>query len=170
MSAHPAPTDRRRRWRTFLVAWAGVVAVPLLGGRLIHVALAALVAAVFSVVWWWLADVGSMAEEADWSTVSGYSLRGRGADPRASRLQRMTRDVLTGNNAVGSDVVLAHALVDIIDERVLAHHGIDRVADPERYAVVVGSDLAAFVEAVAGDRATVRSHQLPALISRIEHL
>lgn len=170
MTPIAARTARRWRVRTFLVAWAGVVAVPLLGGRLMHVALAALVAAVFTVVWWWLAEIGALAEAADWTATSAASLRGRGSDPRASRLQRVVRDVLDGNTSVGSDVMLAHTLVEIIDDRVLAHHGIDSVSDPDRYAAVVGADLAEFVHAVAAGRATVRARQLPALISRIERL
>jgi hypothetical protein len=162
--------DRRQRLHTYLFIWVAVVLIPLVGGRLVHLALAALAAAVFTIVWWWLGEVGALTEPADWNTESRASSRGRGADPRASRLHRYLRDVMEGNTRAGSDVVVAETLVQIIDDRVLAHHGIDRATDPERYAAVVGADVDAFVVAVAAGRTTVRARQLPGLISRNERL
>jgi hypothetical protein len=159
-----------KRVRTYLFIWLAVVLVPLLGGRLVHLALAALAAAVFTIVWWWVTDVGALTEAADWTAESRGSARGRGADPRASRLHRQVRDVLQRNTSVGSDVILARTLVEIIDDRVRVHHGIDRAADPERFAAAVGADLDAFVRAVDAERTTVRAGQLPGLISRIERL
>lgn len=169
MTRGGADGSRRRVW-TYLVAWAGVMAVPLLGGRLAHVGLAAFVAAVFSVVWWWLSEVGATADSADWSTVSAGWLRGRGSDPRAARIQRQLRDVQGGNDAVGSDLLLARALVALIDDRVLTRHGIDAESDPARFGAVVGSDLAAFRAAAMSERLKVRSRDIPHLISRIEQL
>ncbi len=170
MSTHPARRSRWPRIRTYLVIWLAAVAVPLLGGQLVHLALAAFGAAVLTVVWWWLTDVGAVTEAADWTAESRSSSRGRGADARASRLHRQMRDVLERNTAMGSDVLLAQTFVEIIDHRVSAHHGIDRAGDPERFAAVVGADLDDFVRAVTAGRATVRAGQLPGLISRIEQL
>lgn len=164
-----ADGGRRRVW-TYLVAWGCVMAVPLLGGRLAHVGLAAFVAAVFSVVWWWLSEVGASADSADWSTVSAGWLRGRGSDPRAARIQRQIRDVQGGSDAVGSDVVLAKALVALIDDRVLVRHGVDAETDPARFAAIIGPDLAAFRAATVAERLKVRSRDISPLISRIEQL
>lgn len=170
MSTGAAPGDRRQRIRAYLFIWAAVMLVPLFGGRLAHLALAALAAAVFTVLWWWVSDVGALTEAADWTAESRGSARGRGADARASRLHRQTRDVLQGNTRVGSDVILAQTLVEVIDDRVRTNHGINSVTDPERFAAIVGADLDAFLRAVAAGRATVRARQLPGLISRIERL
>lgn len=162
--------ERRSAIWTFVAMLAGVVAVPLLGGRLVHVAIAAAVAAVFSVVWWWATTVGVVAEPADWRTDAKVSLRGRGSDARASRLQRQVRDVLEGNRSMGSDVVLAKTLAALIDDRMLTRHGLDLAVDPERYEAVAGPDLARLVRDVAAGDASIRSRDLPVLIDRIERL
>jgi hypothetical protein len=141
-----------------------------MSGKLVHLAFAALVAAVFTVLWRWFSEVGVAADAAEWTTESRGSPRGRGADPQVSRLHRQINDIAERNAALGSDAVLAQLLAEIIDERVLAHHGIDGTTDPRRYAAVVGPELDAFVRAVAAGRGTVRARQLPTLISRIEQL
>jgi hypothetical protein len=156
--------------KTYLAALAAVMAVPLLGGRLVHIALAAVIAAVFSVLWWLLSDVGAVAESADWSVSSAISLRGRGADYRASRLQRQLRDIAAGNTAVGSDVAVANTLVALMEDRVLARHGVDAATEPDRFAAIVGPDLTALAGAVAAGRIKLRPRDVPALISRIEQL
>ena len=160
----------RERVRAYLFVWAAVVLIPLFGGHLVHMALAALAAVIFTVAWWWVTDVGAFTEASDWTAESRGSSRGRGADPRVARLHRQVSDVLGGDTAVRSDVVLAQALVQIIDDRVLTRHGIDSSTEPERFAAVVGPDLAAFVRAAADERVTIRARQLPGLISRIEQL
>jgi uncharacterized protein (UPF0335 family) len=170
MSARLEPGERWQRLRTYLFIWLAVVLVPLFGGQLVHLALAALTAAVFTVVWWWLSEVGAVTDAADWTAESRGSSRGRGADPRASRLHRQVRDVLQRNTGVGSDVILGQTLLEVIDDRARALHGIDRAADPERFAAIAGADLDAFVRAVATGRTTVNAGQLPDLISRIERL
>jgi hypothetical protein len=168
MSANPSAVWPRVR--TFLFMWLAVVLVPLMGGKLVHLAFAALVAAVLTVLWWWFSEVGALAEAADWAIESRGSSRGRGADPHVARLHRQVNDLAQRNAAVSSDAVITQLLVEIIDERVLAHHGIDRLTDPRRYAAVIGPDLDGFVRAVAAGHGTVRGRQLPTLLSRIEQL
>lgn len=170
MSAPASSRPRRQRVGTFLVAWALVMAVPLLGGRLVHVGLAALLAAAFTVVWWFVTDVGVAAESADWRVASAHTLRGRGTDPRASRLQRYVVDSTSGYSRLGSDAALTRTLVDLLEDRVRAHHGVDLDTDPERFATIVGADVADFVVAARASEATIRPDLLSDLVTRIERL
>lgn len=87
-----------------------------------------------------------------------------GLDPRFSRL---SRDLSDNRDPDALATQLHTTLVRVIDDRLAAHHGIDRTTEPEQARAVLGSDLAAYV-ATPGPRASRR--QLSDLLTRIEAL
>ena len=66
--------------------------------------------------------------------------------------------------------MLHRLLVDLIDERLTADHGIDRASEPQRAAVQLGDELAAFVAVPPSARQLRDSAYLSSILTRIESL
>lgn len=141
MSAQRTPW----RWRTAVVGggWlAAVTALALLEMRPAVVALAAIVTAIASVLWLVL-DVSDLAAPLDWRGHADVGGTARGSD---ARVRVLRRQIFDGNTLDGSSAV-QRTLVTLIDDALLAHHGIDRAASPDAAAAVLGPDLVALVHA-----------------------
>ena len=127
--------------------------------------LAALLFAVASVLW--LAnDLSEHVAPARWNTSSGTTTRQRGADVRVGVLQRALEDV-----AKRQDVAHLHPLlVDLVDDRLLAHHGVDRGRDPRSARAVLGDELADFVETPPSPVQLSNRQYLSRVLTLVEHL
>ena len=62
------------------------------------------------------------------------------------------------------------ALLRVLDDRVDAAHGVTRADDPQRYAAIVGPELARFSESAESDPAALTRRSLVELVDRIEQL
>jgi hypothetical protein len=79
-----------------------------------------------------------------WTLHSDDPVREPGEDPRLALLVRLVDGHLVARDVGGR---LRDHLLDIVDSRLLAHHGVSRIADPERAAALMGPELAQFVTA-----------------------
>ena len=156
----------RRRAITLLVIWAVVYAISAAADTDPQPVVLAAAIALLAGVLWSAADLVDHVVPARWETWT-VSLRSRrGADVRVSAIQRALTDVATRQ-----DVERMHpTLVALVDDRLAAHHGIDREAEPQRAGEVLGPELADFVRRAPppvrfGDHA-----YLSALLTRIEQL
>lgn len=168
-----------RRWRLRLggaaAAWAATVAAfALLGMRPAVVPLAAITAAV-AVVLWVLLDLGDVAQPVDWRATSDIGAGARGTDARLALLHRQVSDArsLDGGRS------LQRALVALVDDALRSRHDIDRVADPDAAAAVLGPELVSFTSVAWLDAAPDASPltalaadpaRLAQVLDRIEHL
>jgi hypothetical protein len=135
-------SDWRRRAAFVAGAWVlvfGVSAAAQTDPEPIALAAVILVA---SAVVWLATDLSELAERAEWRTYSLANGRRRGADARVNVLQRALVDIATRDDAARIHPVL----VELIDDRLAAHHGVDRSAEPDRAAEILGDDLVAFIE------------------------
>jgi hypothetical protein len=130
-----------RRGAALFVAWAVVYAISAAANTdpqplLLATSLAVLVAVVLLAL-----DLSDRTHVASWDTWSGADRRSRGSDTRVSVLERALVDVATS-----SDVARVHPLlVELVDERLATRHGVDRAAEPDRAAELLGAELASFV-------------------------
>lgn len=85
------------------------------------------------------------------------------ADPRAVALRRQ----LDASRWSGS-TDLRHQLVDLTDDRLFAHHGLDRAADPSAAAAVLTPSLRRLVDGRGRDALTLRD--LRRIVTDIEAL
>jgi hypothetical protein len=138
-------------------AWVGLRPRPLL---VVLTVLAAFVCV------WVLEDLAADRHDLDLDTPRRRLIPRWGLDARFSRLSASLRPPYDAQ-IVASQV---HAtLVAIVDERLLAHHGIDRAADPERARAVMDPSLAAYVERQAEPRRNLIAY-LSDMVTRIEAL
>jgi hypothetical protein len=92
-------------------------------------------------VLWLAVDLAEHVTPAQWDTGGRSTAHRRGADVRVGVLQRALDDVVKRQ-----DVAHLHPLlVDLVDDRLLAHHGVDRERDPRSARAVLGDELADFV-------------------------
>jgi hypothetical protein len=140
-----------------LTAWIGMRPRPLL---LVLTVLAAFACA------WLLEDVATDRYELDLDAPRRRMTPRWGLDPRFSRLAASLRPPHDAH-LVASQV---HAtLVPIVDERLLAHHGIDRAVEPERAREVMDPKLAAYIERPPEARKNLMAF-LSDIVARIEEL
>jgi hypothetical protein len=140
-----------------LTAWIGVRPRPLL---LVLTVVAALACA------WLLEDIATDRQELDLDAPRRRLVPRWGLDPRFSRLAAALRPP-HDLHLVASQV---HAtLMPIVDERLLAHHGIDRAVEPERAREVMDPKLAAYVERPPEARRNLMAY-LSDIVARIEEL
>ena len=159
-------TSWTRRAVTVFVIWVVVYAVSAAADTDPQpVLLAALIVLLASVLWL-ATDLADHVVPAKWETWT-MSLRSRrGADVRVGVLQRALSDVATRQ-----DVDRLHpVLVALVDDRLAAHHGIDRTTDASRAATVLGPELSDFVRR-APSPVQLGSHvYLSSVLDRIEQL
>jgi hypothetical protein len=129
------------------------------------VALAAVILVASAVVWL-ATDLSELAERGEWSTYALASGRRRGGDARVNVLQRALVDIATREDAARIHPVL----VELIDDRLAAHHGLDRTTDPELAAAILGDDLVAFIETPPISVYLGNPNYLSRIITHIEQL
>jgi hypothetical protein len=88
---------------------------------------------------------GTEAGEARWRVPTDEPVRPPGRDPRLDLLVRLVDAHLAARRA---DPQLARQLVRLTDQRLVARHGVSRLADPGRALALLGPELTALVEQV----------------------
>lgn len=159
-----------KQWRgrvtlAFLV-WFGICGVASLFGAHPSYGLVALVVAAVAAVLLLVLDTSARIDPPVWRLPGTDAVRPPGEDPRLSLLRRAIDGHLVAREVSGQ---LHRHLLAVVDQRLVGHHGVSRLADPERAAALMGPDLARF--ALATDpypRLTVE--QIDVLIDRIEAL
>lgn len=149
-----------------LGVWLGVCAVAAVFGARPSYGLVALVVVTGAGVLLLFLDTSSQAEPAVWTLPDEDPVRPPGEDPRLALLHRVVSGHLDGR-AVGEQ--LHHHLMAVADQRLLAHHGVSRLADPDRAAELMGPELTAFSRATH-PYARLNARQIDVLIDRIEDL
>ncbi|MEX0846843.1 MAG: hypothetical protein WD023_03610, partial [Ilumatobacteraceae bacterium] len=110
--------------------------------------------------------VSDIAAPVDWRTTREGNGSGLAADARVGVLKRR----LGSAGALGSDHLVHATLVAVIDDRLLAEHLVDRVAQPAQAAALLGADLHDFVESPPSRQQWADPRFLPSILSRIEAL
>ena len=159
-------TTARRKWTlrigTALGVWVVTVAATGLLGNDPQPGLIALVIACGAGLLWLYLDVSAAAEPARWRLVDDDPIRPRGEDPRLAMFHRVVAGHLDSRD---TNDQLHRYIAAIADQRLVARHGISRLADPDRAATVMGPELTGFL---AHPRA--RLSQINHLLDRIEAL
>lgn len=162
-------SNNERRWR-FRIGLAVLVwLVACIGGRALgndpQPGLIALVIAVSAGTAWLFQDASDQAEPTGWRLPDTDPSRVPGQDARLALLQRVISAHLVGRTV--TDQLQRH-LAAVADQRLMAHHGISRLADPERAGAVMGPELFGFLDVAPPPRLDlVRINQL---LNRIEAL
>lgn len=157
--------DLSWRSRTAFVAgvWiAGVAGASFFGLR-VQPLLGLLVLLAVCATVWLFTDASARSTPTGWRTVDDDPVREPGQDPRLALLHR----VVTGHlDARGLDEQLPRHLLALADQRLLAHHGVDRRTDPGHAAELMGPELTALA-----DRPTrLDLPRITHLVDRIESL
>ena len=130
-----------------------------------HPGLIALIIAVSAGTLWLFQDASAQAEPTRWDLPDTDPSRVPGQDARLAMLQRVISAHLVGRTV--TDQLQRH-LAAVADQRLMAHHGISRLADPERAGKVMGPELFGFLDA---DRPTrIDLARINQLLNRIEAL
>ena len=128
--------------------------------------LLALMIGLGSVVVWLYLDVSADAEVSTWPGMTEEPVRPPGQDPRLERLHR----ILTQHRAAHDvDDALHRTLSQLADQRLVAHHGVSLLADPDRAAEILGPELAAVVRQ-RPPYPRLSPAQVDVLLTRIEAL
>jgi hypothetical protein len=128
-----------------------------------------------------LAPLGLLAVAACWlvSDLGNRAVPTDGVAPSAAlppparvdhRLMTLRNGIAYGRPDDASTDRLRAALVDLVDDQLLAVHGIDRHVDPHRAATVMGATLAAFVDDPALARRLTKPRDLDRIVTLIEQL
>jgi hypothetical protein len=126
--------------------------------------LAAVIAAAFA-VGWVFTDLAADIDRIDFAAPRRRVAARHGLDPRFLQTARLLRD--EDRQLVSTRV--HRDLVRVIDDRLTAHHGVVREAEPERARGVLGPELSAYVDQGPHPR-QLHPRQLSALLTRIEAL
>ncbi len=159
-----------RRWRgraviVFLV-WFGICAVAgVFGSRPAYGLVALLVAAVAGAVLLFL-DSSAGIDPPQWHLPDTDPVRPAGEDPRMALLHRVVGAHLDAHEVDGA---LHDHLLAVADRRLVSRHGVSRLEDPDRAAVLLGPELTAFAEATH-PYPRLTTDQIAVLIERIEEL
>jgi hypothetical protein len=122
--------------------WLAVaVGAWVLGNQPDPVLLALLIGVGAALMWLYL-DVSADAEVSRWPAMTEEPVRPPGQDPRLERLHRMLTQHQSAHD-VGD--ALHRTLTELADQRLVAHHGVSLLADPERAAEILGPELTSVV-------------------------
>lgn len=146
-----------------VVAWALLVlALWVSDARPAVLVLGGMVAVIATAVYVML-DLADAIVEVEWTRRSRRQAVARSVDPRVSQLRRKAQGAWwSGSTEIGD------TLVELVDDRLLAHHHIDRAADPDAANAVLGPTLRTLV---GGPRLKSASPgELHAILSEIEAL
>jgi len=114
---------------------------------------------------WLVADVGGRTVRIEWTPPRRRVMPRHGLDPRFLRLASLMKDE-TDRRLVS--IRVHQSLVRIVDDRLQAHHGIDRSSQPEQATALLGPELSTYVDQPPDREAHPR--RLHDLIDRIEAL
>lgn len=161
----------RRHWviRVALAVsvWLVVLGVATGFGMTFRPTLLALAIAAGAGVVWLFLDASAIAMPSYWEQESLDPVRTPGED---SRLSALSRHIAHNLDAKDFSERLYDDLVAVADERLMARHGLSRIADPERAAAVFGPDLARFVSRPPGSRPRLGLGEVDVVLNRIESL
>jgi hypothetical protein len=115
---------------------------------------------------WMITDVGPRITRVEWTPPRRRIAPRHGLDPRFLRLASLMRDE-TDSRLVNFRV--HQSLSRIVDDRLLTHHGVDRAAQPQQAAALLGPELTQYLEQPPTNR-DLNPHHLNQLITRIEAL
>jgi hypothetical protein len=122
---------------------------------------------VAGLVWVWLVeDLAADRYDLNLDAPRGRLLPRWGLDARFSRLSSSLRPPYDPGLVAGQ---VHPTLVAIVDDRLLANHGVDRATEPDRARAVMGPKLAAYVEGPPSPRRNLIAH-LSEMVTRIEAL
>ena len=149
-----------------IVTWVVVMAVALfLGLEPQPVLLALAVATVGLTLVGYLDSVASVASNS-WAVVDTEAARPPGEDRRLGVLTLVVESHLSAHRV---DDTLRRQLLHLLEQRLLARHGITLDADPEQVSATIGPELGALLAQRAPfPRMNIR--QIDVLIERIEEL
>ena len=157
----------RRAWLRVAGAfavWAGLVGLArTLGSRPDIVLVGITVAAAAAALWLCVDAVGETASPR-WELLEDEPIRPPGQDSRLSALTRMVTAHFDGRRP---DDTLHQQLVGLVDQRLMARHGLTWRADQDRARVLLDPELAALAEQQPPHPRMTRQ-QVDALLSRIE--
>jgi hypothetical protein len=128
--------------------------------------LLALMVAVGAALLWLFLDVSADAEATTWPQLVDEAARPPGEDPGLERLQRLLAQHQSAHE-VGD--ALHRRLTELADQRLVAHHGVSLVADPQRAAGLLGPQLTALVRQ-RPPYPRLSPQQIDVLLQRIEDL
>jgi hypothetical protein len=160
----------RRTWTARISAafaiWLVIVVVGYVFGNNPRPGLVALLVAAGAATVWLFLDVSDGYEPASWEMVDSERLRPLGEDPRLGLLERVVAQHLDSREVTEQ---LHRHLMQIADHRLVAHHGVSRLADPDRAAELMGPMLTDFASRTA-PYPRIKPAQIDLLIDRIEAL
>ncbi len=146
--------------------WLAVaVAAWVLGNQPDPLLLALMIGVGAALIWLYL-DVSADAEVSRWPAMVEEPVRPPGQDPRLERLQRILAQHQSAHE-VGD--ALHRTLTELADHRLVAHHGVSLLADPERAAEILGPELTSVVTQ-RPPYPRLSTGQVDVLLKRIEAL
>ena len=148
------------------VLWLAVAAIGGILGNHPRPGLLALTIGVGAAVVWLFLDVSGDAETSHWPGMVEEPVRSPGEDPRLERLHRILLQHETAHE-VGD--ALYRQLAELADQRLVAHHGVSLVADPERAAQILGPELTS-VANQGPPYPRLSTGRIDVLLKRIEEL
>lgn len=155
----------RRIALAFVIWLVAAVAAWVLGNQPDPLLLALMIGVGAALIWLYL-DVSADAEVSQWPAMTEEPIRPPGQDPRLERLHRILTQHQSAHD-VGD--TLHRTLTELADHRLVAHHGVSLLADPERAAEILGPELTT----VATQRPPyprLSAGQIDVLLQRIEAL
>lgn len=159
----------RRAWLrvagAFLV-WAGLVGLARTLGSSPDIVLVGLTVAAASAALWLCVDALEETASPRWELLVDEPIRPPGQDSRLAALTRMVTAHFEGRRA---DDTLHQQLVGLVDQRLMARHGLSWRADPARARELLDPELAALAEQQPPHPRMSR-HQVDVLLTRIEAL
>jgi hypothetical protein len=162
-------TPTRKKWTSRLAAafglWLVVCVVAQLLGNQPRPGLVALVIGAAAGTLWLYLDTSAESEPPRWGLVSDDPIRPRGSDARLSLFERVVSQHLDARDVTDQ---LHRYLSDITERRLVATHGISRVADPGKAAELLGPELAGFLDHPRARRMSLQ--EIDRLLTRIEAL
>ena len=146
-SARTRPEGERARWAGRVAAafgvWLAVALAAWFLGNRPHPGLLALLVGLAAAVVWLFLDVSADTEPVRWPEVAEEPVHPPGEDKRLTRLHRV---VSHHQDAREVGDALHRQLAHLADQRLVAHHGVSHLADPERAAALLGPELAAVMD------------------------
>jgi hypothetical protein len=144
----------------FLVWWAR------LDDRHPHyLGIGAAVAAAFTIIWL-CADAYSVAIPPQWEMYYSRSV-GRTFDPRFSRL---SQELAEADSREAAAIAVHNNVARVADQILVDKYGIDRSADPDRAAQVLGPEITGYLASDARRERDVFSDRLFDVLARLESL
>ena len=135
-----------------------------MGPRLLLVGAGVLVAAAIVVL---TLDLGDISTAMDWPSTPQFERRREGTDWRVGTLRML---LINERRTDGANNRLCEALVGLIDDRLLAHHFVDRALDPDAARDVLGEELTAFVAPSGPIRRLDQPREVARIVTLIERI